>query len=225
MEAASGTQCLFLQELRRRSAPGLIVVCDKHTALDPPPKAQTLPADHNAFMPVLVACNRNQACPFTRDIRIALAKLKGTIFHTMSFRDIQLGTMLRVSAAVLFAKTKGKIAVEAISDRLAISVYRAFRPTFAEPDEVLDTAIVMEKIAAEPLRIPHLLFLVSSKEADPGGNLAEVDGYDSLRSHVPLELLAAIAARNGKKAAAKKGKLERVVTSSEESEGESDSDK
>jgi hypothetical protein len=222
---ASDPQFRFVAELRKKSAPGLILVCNQLTALDPAPKAQTLPADYNAFMPVLVACNRNKACPFSRDIQIALAKLRGTNFIMASLKDIQRGTMLRVSAAVLFAKTKGKIAVEAISDRHAISVYRAFRPTFAEAGEVLTPANVLEKIAAEPLRIKHLLFLVSSKEADPGGNLAEVDGYDSLRSQVPLELLAAIAGRNGKKAAAKKRKLERVVTSSEESEGESDSDK
>jgi hypothetical protein len=84
--------------------------------------------------------------------------------------------------------------------------------------EELTTKSVMAKIATNPLRINHLLFLVSSKEADPGDNLAEVGGYPSLRAHVPAPVLAAIAAVNKKKADAKKKKAGVLVTVSKSEE-------
>jgi hypothetical protein len=215
------TQVSFVQELRANKTAGMIIVLDDDYTAFPEPllRVPTLPASHDPIFPTLCACNRTEGCcGFTSGIREALSKLSKPVFAKADDAAIQKSSMLRVSAAVILAKTEGMVALEVVNDRYAKSFYRAFVDSKLVPGEELTTKSVMAKIAANPLRINHLLFLVSSKEADPGDNLAEVGGYPSLRAHVPAPVLAAIAAVNKKKADAKKKKAGVLVTVSKSEE-------
>jgi hypothetical protein len=211
----------FLKDLKARPSAwikkGLLIDLDQCTFFpqNTAPQVWTLPCHHSVVFPLTDITNRQKDCC---GLTNALLDAMSPYAPELGRDEVQMGSFLRVSAAVAQAKKIGDVRIEVTSGKHAVPLYRAYTESMLPyPPKKLDVAGALRAIATKPLKIRHPVFLVSSKKADKGHYLSKGGGFPSLRQFLPDDLLEAIEYVDNTEAAKKA--LKRSVMNKDETSG------